>query len=130
MMQQLVEMATVKLDYASVATDMEIAALRNNSDVADARQKLMAAGAKVAELRDAFDRQVRDSKELAAVRDQIEEARVQFITAEAFRDGASEAAGWALDYAYYKYRFSNSYALYPYDNSYVGYGYGRPLYRY
>jgi hypothetical protein len=130
MMKQLVEMATVKLDYAQVATDMEVAALRNNVEVADARQKLMSAGARVAELRDEFDRKVRDSKELAAVREQIEDARVQYITAEAFRSGAVDAANMALDYAYYKNRFSNSYAAYPMDFSYVGYGYGRPIYRY
>ena len=130
MMKQLVEMATVKLDYAQVATDMEVAALRNNIEVADARQKLMSAGARVAELRDEFDRKVRDSKELAAVREQIEDARVQYITAEAFRSGAVDAANMALDYSYYKNRFSNSYAAYPMDFSYVGYGYGRPIYRY
>jgi len=64
---------------------------------------------------------VRNSPELAAIRGRIEDARVALITAEAYRNGAVEAANTALDYTYYKNRFNTGYNTdgYPY-----GYGYG------
>src|SRR5260221_11523499 len=65
-MKELVTMATVKLDYAQLATDMEISALKNDSKVADARAKLIAAGNRVQAQRDNFDRSVRNSQELAS----------------------------------------------------------------
>ena len=122
-MSKLVLLATVKLDYAQVATDMEVAALKGDSKVADTRTKLMSAGARVQALREGFDRTLRGSPELASIRSRIEDARVAFITAEAFRDGAVEAANEALDYAYYKNRHA-SYAGYEYGYS-TGYGTGR-----
>ena len=122
-MGKLVLLATVKLDYAQVATDMEVAALKGDSKVADTRSKLMTAGARVQALREGFDRTLRGSPELASIRSRIEDARVAFITAEAFRDGAVEAANEALDYAYYKNRHA-SYAGYEYGYS-TGYGTGR-----
>jgi hypothetical protein len=128
MMRQLVDMATVKLDYATVATDMEIAALRNDHNVADARERLRAAGSKVTALRDHFDLTVRGSQDLASIRDRIEDARVQLIAAQAFQNGANVVAGEALDYAYYKNRFV--YNVQPYDYGYWGYAGWRGGYRY
>ena len=116
-MNQLVLLATVKLDYAQVTTDMEVAALKNDSKVADGRTKLMAAGTRVQAIREAFDRSLRGSPELAAIRSRIEDARVAFITAEAFRDGAVEAANEALDYAYYKNRHGGNFTGYEYGYS-------------
>ena len=123
-MSKVVLLATVKLDYAQVTTDMEVTALKGDSKVADTRGKLMSAGARVQSLREGFDRSLRGSPELAALRSKIEDARVAFITAEAFRDGAVEAASEALDYAYYKNRHG-SYAGYEYGFSTGGYGGGR-----
>lgn len=122
MMRQLVNMATVKLDYATVATDMEIAALRNDSKVADARERLRSAGSRVTALRDDFDHTVRASQDLAGIRERIEDARIQLVAAQAFQNGANVVAGEALDYAYYKNRFVYNVQPYvPYD---FGYGYG------
>jgi hypothetical protein len=120
-MKAVLNLATVKLDYAQVVTDMEVAALRNDSKVADARNKLMAAGARVQAQRDGFDASIRSSRELANLRNQIEDARVASITAEAYRNGAVEAANTALDYAYWKNRYN--YPNYSTDWPY-GYGYG------
>jgi hypothetical protein len=110
-MQRIVALASVKLNYAQVATDMEVAALRGDSKVADTRAKLMAAGKRMREQRAALDRSIRTSQELAALREKIEDARIALITAEAFRDGAVEAAREALDYAYYKNRTSGGYGV-------------------
>lgn len=121
-MRQIVALATVKLDYAQVARDMEVAALKSNTQVTDARSKLMAAGARVQSMKDDFDKKVRSSTQLADIRKSIDDARIQFITAEAYRDGAVDAANEALDYAYYKNRFSSSYAGYG-----APYGYGYPM---
>jgi hypothetical protein len=120
-MRELVAMASVKLDYAQVATDMEVAALKNDSKVADARHRLMDAGSRVQALRDDFDHKLRNDQELASLRSKIEDARIASATAESYRNGAVGAANQALDYAYYKNRFSNSYAGYGYP---YGYGYG------
>jgi hypothetical protein len=108
-MRKVVMLASVKLSYAQVATDMEVAALKGDSKVADTRSKLMAAGKRMHEQRAALDRAVRMSPELAALREKIEDARIALITAESFRDGAVEAAREALDYAYYKNRYNGSY---------------------
>ena len=123
-MKKLVVLASVKLDYAQVATDMEVAALKNDSKVADTRSKLMSAGAKVVALREKFDHTMRNSEELASLRGRIEDARVNLITSEAFRDGAVEAANVMLDYSYYKNRHNGSYANYEYGY-YTGFSGGR-----
>lgn len=129
MMRQLVNMATVKLDYATVATDMEIAALRNDGKVADARERLRSSGSQVTALRDRFDHTVRDSQDLAGIRERIEDARIQLVAAQAFQNGANVVAAEALDYSYYKNRFV--YNVQPYYPSDYGYGYGwRGGYRY
>jgi hypothetical protein len=120
-MKEVTDMAYVKLDYAQVATDMEVAALKNDGKVADARTKLMSAGARVQGLRDGFDRQLRGNQELATLRGKIADARIASITAETYRNGTVEAANEALDYAYWKNRYN-------YNNYYNGlgwdYGYG------
>src|SRR5947208_16003735 len=108
-MKEIVTLAIVKLNYAQVATDMEVAALKNDSKVADARSRLMSAGARVQSMRDDFDHKMRTSRELADIRGKIEDARVALITAEAYRNGAVEAANEALDYAYYKNRYTYNY---------------------
>ncbi len=121
-MKELVTLALVKLEYAQLATDMEVSALKNDSKVADARSKLIAAGTRAQAVRENFDRTVRNSQELASIRKSIEDARVAYITAEAYRDGAVDAANVALDYAYYKNRYNyHTYDGYPYDGIY-GYG--------
>ena len=119
-MKTLVTMAIVKLDYAQVVSDMEVTALKADSKVADTRTKLMTSGKHVRQLRDGFDQSFRSNAELASLRARIEDARIAFITAESFRDGAVDAANTALDYTYYKNRYgSNSYG---YEYGYtVGY---------
>jgi len=120
-MKEVLTLALVKLEYAQLATDMEVAALKNDSRVADARSKLIAAGTRVQAVRENFDRTVRSSQELASIRKNIEDARVAYITAEAYREGAVEAANVALDYAYYKNRYNYHTYDYPYEGIY-GYG--------
>jgi hypothetical protein len=117
-MREIVTLALVKLDYAQVATDMEVAAVRQDSKVADARKRLMEAGTRVQALRNDFDMKLRNSPELAALRSKIDDARIAFITAESYRNGAVDAANEALDYAYYKTRYQY------YGGGYGYYGYG------
>jgi hypothetical protein len=122
-MKEVTDMAYVKLDYAQVATDMEVAALKNDGKVADARSRLMSAGARVQALRDGFDRQLRSNQELAALRGKIEDARIASITAQTYRNGTVEAANEALDYAYWKnrYNYNNYYNGWGWDYGYGGY---------
>jgi hypothetical protein len=122
-MREIVTLALVKLDYAQVATDMEVAAVRQDSKVADARKRLMEAGTRVQALRNDFDLKLRNSPELAALRSKIDDARIAFITAESYRNGAVDAANEALDYAYYKTRYQYYGGGYGnYGNGWGGYG--------
>ena len=120
-MNKIVTMAYAKLDYAQVVSDMEVVALKADSKVADMRSKLMTAGTKVKTLKDAFALSVRNNTELAALRGKIDDARIALISAEAFRDGAVQAANTALDYAYYKNRNRNSYGSSYEYGTYTGY---------
>jgi hypothetical protein len=66
---------------------------------------------------------MRNSPELAALRSKIDDARVAFITAESYRNGAADAANEALDYAYYKTRYQYYVGGYGgYGNGWGGYG--------
>ena len=118
-MKKLVTLATVKLDYAQVVTDMEVTALKSDPKVADTRGKLMTAGKRVRDMRDGFDNTIRNSPDLASLRAKIADAKIAYITAESFRDGAVEAANTALDYAYYKNRYSGN-GSYGFEYGYSG----------
>lgn len=122
-MHELITMAMVKLDYAQVATDMEVTALKSDSKVTEARRRLMDAGGRVQALRNDFDLKLRNDQELASLRGKIEDARIAFITAETYRNGAVEAANQALDYAYYKNRYNGYYPA-GYTGYYPGVGLG------
>lgn len=120
--QQIVALSVAKLNYATVTHDLEVKVLVNDSNVQAARKKLVAAGDRLSDIKDKFEMQVRTSPEMAAIRRQMDDARISNIVAATYRDGAVEAANIALDYAYYRERY-NFYNSYPYNDTQVG-GYG------
>ena len=101
----ILAMATLKMNYAADARAMEQLALDTNADAKDAQAKLRQAGARVAELKTDFDDALRNDRDLLAARRNLEDARIARVTASAYFKGAREAAVEALDFAYYLNRY-------------------------
>jgi hypothetical protein len=103
--EELLALASQKLQYASDAHNMERDALDMNAVVQDARQKMVQASARTAELRAAFDTSIRMNPQIAQARRNLDMARVELITAEAYYAAAAEASQVATDYSYYRHRW-------------------------
>jgi hypothetical protein len=122
--EQIIAVASVKLMHASVARDLEAAALAASEEVQAARQRLVTATANVLELRNEFNRGLRGNAEVQTARNTFEDSRIARLAADAYLVGAIEAAGAAIDYAYYvhrydQYRYVNYVPAYDYyDNDY------------
>jgi hypothetical protein len=127
-LEDMLAMATVKLSYSATATAMEAAALAAEPQVQEARRRLVAAAARVAELRTQFDDTVRNSPEVMLARRVLADSRVTALAADAAYIEAAHVANVAFDYAYYlrynPYPYVNNYPYYPYYGGYGGYGYG------
>jgi len=100
--EDLVPYALAKLGYAAAATAMEANALLSDTRVRDAQDRLVVAGRKLADLRARFDLSIRTNPELVSIRKQVEDLRISFLTASAFRDGAVFTAEAATAYSYHR----------------------------
>jgi hypothetical protein len=103
--EDLLALASQKLQYASDAHNMEREALDKDATVQDARQKMVQASAKATELRTAFDTSIRMNPQIAQARRAVDEAHVELITAEAYYTAAAAAGQVATDYTYYRHRW-------------------------
>lgn len=103
--EDLLALASQKLQYASDAHNMEREALDKDAAVQDARQKMVQASAKATELRTAFDTSIRMNPQIAQARRAVDEAHVELITAEAYYTAAAAAGQVATDYTYYRHRW-------------------------
>jgi len=103
--EDVLEAASLKLQYASDAHNMERDALEKDTAVQDSRQKMVQASARVAELRAAFDNSVRMNPQIVQARRDLDNARVELITAEAYYSAAAAAGAMATDYSYYRHRW-------------------------
>jgi hypothetical protein len=103
--EDLLAMASQKLQFASDAHNMERDALDKDTAVQDARQKMVQANARVAELRTAFDTSIRTNAQIVQARHNLEMARVELITAEAYYNAATVAGAVATDFSYYRHRW-------------------------
>ena len=117
---EVLAMASLKLRVGRDARELEREALADNDRVRTAREDLVEASRRVAELRENFDRTLRTNEDLRQARAELEDARIARVTAETYLKGADLAAGRALDFAYYLHRY-DYYRYRPYD---YGYGYG------
>lgn len=102
--EEILALATLKMEYASDARSMEVLAMSNDNSIADARQKLMAASQKRAQMQADYEESLRDNREIFAARENLEDARIALITAQAYLNGSATASAAALDYAYYLHR--------------------------
>jgi hypothetical protein len=127
-LEKLLATATLKLSYATAASAMEVAALSADADVMQTHARLIEAANKVSVMRADFERQIHRNAEFLAARRNLDEARINRLTAEAFLSGAIDARTVALDYAYYLQRFNQySYTPSSYGFSPYPYGYGTPI---
>ena len=115
----VVDIATVKLRVGADASAMERDALADDERVRQAKADLVAASDKVSALRDGFDRSLRENEDFRRAREDLEDARIARVTAEAYFRGASLAAREALDFSYYLHRYD----YYRYNHRDYGYGY-------
>lgn len=118
----ILAVASVKLTHASVARDLEAAALSNDADVIAARRQMVDAARKLSDARDDFLRDLRRSDEVARARDSFGDARIARLGAEAYLRGAIDAARSAVDYSYYIHRYDR-YRSSPYHGLYDDDGY-------
>jgi len=105
-MDDIMAMATLKMNYAANARAMEQLALESNAEAKDAQTRLRQASTRVSELRQDFDDALRNDRDLLAARQNLEDARMARLTASAYLKGATIAAEEALDFAYYLNRYS------------------------
>lgn len=103
--EDLLALASQKLQYASDAHNMEREALEKDAAVQDARQKMVQASAKTNELRTAFDNTIRMNPQISQARHALDEAHVELITAEAYYTAAAAAGQVATDYSFYRHRW-------------------------
>jgi hypothetical protein len=129
LMADIVDMATLKMNYAADARAMEQLALETDSQTKEAQARHREAAARVAEMKGEFDDALRNDPDLLAARENLEDARIARLTAAAYLKGAAIAAEEALDFAYYLNRY-NRYSgagyqdyreYYPYRFPYRGY---------
>lgn len=103
--EDLLALASQKLQFASDAHNLEREALDKDAAVQDARQKMVQASAKANSLRNAFDNSIRMNSQIAQARHSLDQARVELITAEAYCNAAAAAGEVATDYSFYRHRW-------------------------
>jgi hypothetical protein len=123
---QLFAMASLRIQMVGDARAMERAATETSDELRAARTRLMAAAAKVSELRQGFDNQLRDDPDLTAARNALEDARIGKVATAAYLRGALIAADEAVDFAWFLHRRDAqvAYDPYYYDGYYSGARYG------
>ena len=124
---EVLSMATLKMSYATDIRAMEANALNNEPDVKTSQDRLVAAGTRVADIRQRHDEALRTNPDILVARRNLEDARLAKLTAEAFLHGAYHAGITAMDYAHWINRRaygSSGYGI-GYDPYGYGYGYGR-----
>lgn len=124
--ERLVSLAGLKIDSIASFREQERDTLAADQNVVEARQRLVAAGKKLAKVERDFARKIRNDSGLADLRRDREEARIAMLASAAYLDEARVARNIAVRYAY----TARGYDRYvPRVTSY-GYGYGGYGYHY
>lgn len=93
-------LALTKLNFATLASKREAAAMDKDAQVQQAKRNMVAAGEKVSELRLRFEQKIRQNSEVAAARQAVAQARVAYMTSSAYLDASIRARNVALDFNY------------------------------
>jgi phospholipase/lecithinase/hemolysin len=121
---EVIAMAQIKLKYASDLHAMEADTLNGDGSVREAQDRLVAAGSRVAALRQRQDDARRADPDLLAARRNVEDARIAQLAADAYLTGQAIAAGEGLDGYYWArtpYRGYYPNTIYGGYGSYAGY---------
>ena len=121
--EEIVSMAQLKMKYATDMHAMEADALNAEPAVKDAQDRLVAAGSRIAALRERHDDARRNDPDLLDARRNVEDARIAKIAAEAYYNATAIAGDYALDAFYLGRSAAGRYSNYNYGGDY-GYGYG------
>jgi hypothetical protein len=116
---KIMALADLKMDYAAPARFRETMELSKSDEYRSARARLFNASRDLTLLRKSFASQVRDSIDLAALRDAKQASRIKMLGAAAYHDASLEARAIALNYADRTQRVRRS----NYFSSYNDYGY-------
>jgi hypothetical protein len=98
--REVVQLAMMKMNYASEARVREQALLQNNPEIDDLRFEFQDASSRVLELRSQFEEELRKSPELAAGREALITARNANLVAAEHLNSVLRARRIALGYAY------------------------------
>lgn len=120
--ERILAMARVKLNFATSATAMEIAAVSADPNVKTAQKRLIAAGNKLTRLRMDFEDTLRADARVTMARKNVEDARTATVAADAMYIEATRVADAALDFAYFVQATPMPYIVNTPD-IYGGYGY-------
>ncbi len=102
--EELIAMATLKMEYASRARAMEMSALNSDAAMKDARDKMVVASKRVSAMEEDFDDSLRDNPDLLLARRNLEDARISVIATSTYASSAQIAGESAVNYSYYLHR--------------------------
>lgn len=125
---RLVSLAGLKIDTIAGFRDQERDMLAADTNVANARDRLLAAGKSLARLERNFARQARDNDILVELRRNRADARIAMLASAAYLQESRFARNIALRYAAYA-RGYDRYVPRLYDTGYQYGGYGNYRYR-
>jgi hypothetical protein len=121
---QRLDLATRKMQIATLASNMEMDALNNDPAAHDARIRLIAAQQTFADLKSNFETSLDAQPDLIAARRNLENARINSIGANAYLDGAWVTRADTMDAIQAQYGQNQN------QNPNNGYGYGYGGYPY
>jgi hypothetical protein len=132
--QRTQALASLKLTYAANLSAMEAVAMAQDPRVQETRQRLVAAGRKLADLRAKENHDVRRDEQFVTAKRAYLDSIVAHMAADAYLNSMVEARNIAVDYAYYihgwdylKYSGGNGFIGLPWGYPY-GYAYGSSQY--
>jgi hypothetical protein len=113
---EIIAMATLKMNYASDARALEVAALSADPTLKSAHDRMVAASQRVSQLRAQIEEALHDAPEVLVARNNLENARIAVVEASAAAYATAVAGSSALNYSYFLHRNDAVYG--------PGYGYG------
>ncbi len=129
--EKIRSLAESKLQFIASSRLREARALTENEEFQSARRTYMEAADRIRSLRQQFENEMRESIDLASLRQAKQEALIRRLATQAYYESAIDAREIALDYAYYsrnrdRYTPGNVYD-YNYDYRYNNYRTGYPI---
>lgn len=106
--EEIMAMATLKMQYASDARAIETAALDADDNLRAARVRMVEASRRLTDLKAQFDYAIHDNPEVLLARHYLEDARIGVVEACALAQGAAISSNYALSYSWYLHRNDTS----------------------